>query len=700
MDGAVTHLPPLRDDIALVPGPMDDHGWPSYTLHDPVRHRFYRLGWSEFEILVRWGGTAKDLLARLAAETTLALGDDHIKGMLAFLARYGLLKTSPDMPVPPEPKTRHWLIWLLHHYLFIRIPLIRPEPWLKRLAPRCGLFYGRSFWMATALAGLVGLFLAMRQWESFHTTFVNFFSLEGLIWYGLALTLAKLLHELGHAVTLRRLGGQVPTMGVAFLVLWPMLYTETSSSWLLKRRRDRLAVGAAGILAELALAAWAMLAWGLLPDSPARMAAYLLATITLAGTLTINASPLMRFDGYYLLSDAFGIANLQERGFAMARWRLRHWLLGTNEPPPENLSRKRETIFLTWAVAAWVYRFFLFFGIALLVYYMAFKALGIILMAVEIGWFIGLPIYREVRTWWESRKNLAWNRRNRLSALLGGAVLLLMLLPWRTSVEAPALLQVSQRLTVHAPHASRVLALHVKEGQDVTPGQLLLELEAPDLAYKRNQAQRAAHEMAWRLERAGTSAGHLEDRRVAQSGLESAMADEVGTEAILAQGKIAAPFAGRIIDLNNTLTPGRWLGSDEPLFLLAGFAGDGIEAMLREIDLGRIASGAEAVFMPDDPSLPHVKAKVEVIDPASQKRLMLPYLASLHGGGVAVDEEPGTGNLIPREPVFRVRLKAIENANLPARAIRGTVRIDADRQSVLISTLRHAIAVVLRESGF
>ncbi|MBF0356940.1 MAG: biotin/lipoyl-binding protein [Alphaproteobacteria bacterium] len=255
-------------------------------------------------------------------------------------------------------------------------------------------------------------------------------------------------------------------------------------------------------------------------------------------------------------------------------------------------------------------------------------------------------------------------------------------------------------LQMHAAHASRVVALHVKEGQDVAPGQLLLELDAPDLVHKRDQATRSAHEMTWRLQRSGTSADHLEERRVAESGLESSKADETGVEALLSQGKIVAPFAARVLDLNNSLSPGRWLGPDEPLFLLAGFAGDGIEAMVGESDMGRIFEAASAVFIPEDPALPHLEAKVEAIDPGSQKRLTLPYLASVHGGGVAVDEEPSTGNLIPRETVFRVRLKPTENASLPPRAIRGTVRIDADRQSLLLSTLRHAMAVMLRESGF
>jgi putative peptide zinc metalloprotease protein len=700
MDRVLAALPPLRDDIVLAPGPMDDNGWPTYTLHDPVRHRFFRLGWREFEILVRWGNSSSELLGRLTSETALSVGETHIHQMLAFLSRHGLLKISSDTPPPAELQKPHWLLWLLHHYLFFRIPLVRPEPWLKRLAPKCSVFFRRPFWIATGIAGLAGLFLAVRQWESFHATFIYLFSLEGMIWYGLTLSAAKLLHEFGHAVTLRRLGGQVPTMGVAFLVLWPMLYTETSSSWLLRSRKDRLAVGVAGILIELAVAAWALMLWGLMPDGPARMAAYLLATITLVGTLAVNASPLMRFDGYYLLSDFFGIANLQERGFALIKWRMRQLLLGIDEPPPETLPWKREAIFLLWSASAWVYRFFLFLGIALLVYHMAFKALGILLMAVEIGWFIVMPIGGEIKEWWHRRKKLAWNSRNVTSALFATLVFFLVLMPWRSSVEAPAILQAAQRQTIYASYNSRITAINIIEGQDVRAGDVLLEVEAPDLTYKQELSSLTAREMAWRLERSGTNAAYLEERRVAVSGLESAMAEQRGVSSLLSQGRLAAPFAGRILEINDTLSIGRWVGQEEQLLLLAGFTGDGIEALLRESDLARISVGATALFIPEDASISSISAKVEAIDAASLKKLEAPYLASVFGGSIAVDEAPGTGHLIPREPVFRIRLKPLGNVILPPRAIRGTVHIDAERRSILLGTLAYTLSVLQRESGF
>ena len=88
------------------------------------------------------------------------------------------------------------------------------------------------------------------------------------------------------------------------------------------------------MLAELLLAVLALLAWSLLPDGPARTAAFMLASATWITTLAINLNPFMRFDGYFLLSDLWGVDNLQNRAFALCRWRLREALFGYGEPAP------------------------------------------------------------------------------------------------------------------------------------------------------------------------------------------------------------------------------------------------------------------------------------------------------------------------------------------------------------------------------
>ena len=161
-------------------------------------------------------------------------------------------------------------------------------------------------------------------------------------------------------------------METAFLVLWPVLYTDTNDAWKLPSVRQRQLINAAGVAAELALACLALLACHLLPEGPLRAAAFLLATTTWIMTLAVNLNPFMRFDGYFLMSDALGIENLHEHAFALGRWRLREWLFDLREAAPEPLV-SGQTLALD-LVCIWrlLYRLVPFVGIALLVYHLFF----------------------------------------------------------------------------------------------------------------------------------------------------------------------------------------------------------------------------------------------------------------------------------------------------------------------------------------
>ena len=704
-DPSALPLPPLRDEVALVRGPDGLDGWPTYTLHDPVRNRFFRLGWPEFEMLARWtAGRVGALIERLRAETVVDATPQDVQALVGFLVANGLTRAETQHDLARlerqvEAGRRHWASWLLHNYLFFRIPLLRPDRLLRATLPAAEWFFGRGFLIATLLAGLAGLYFASRQWDSYVQTFLYMFSLEGLVWYGLALAGAKVVHEFGHAYALRRQGVAVPTMGVAFLVLWPVLYTDTSGAWLLASRRARLGVAAAGVAAELCLAAYALLAWSLLPDGPARTAAFLLTTVTLVGTLTINASPLMKFDGYYFLADGLGVDNLQDRAFALARWRLRRAALGLDEPPPEDLPPRLARIMQVYAYAAWVYRFFLFLGIALLVYHFFFKVLGVFLMALEVVWFIGRPIGKEAAEWWRRRHDLKANPK--LAATLGllVTVLGLLFLPWRGTVEAPALWQAGQVSPIYPPWGGQVEAVLATEGQAVAAGQPILRLATADLDFRIDLTERTIEALRWRIERQGAHARFLEQRQVAEGQLAAAEAELTGLAEDRARGVLVAPAAGRVMDFADGLESGRWIGAGDRLAVLVGDGAARLDAYLAEADLGQVGAESTGRFVPDDPDLADLRARVAAIDPAAARVLADAAFSSALGGPVAVVGEDLDRRLMPRDTLYRVQLSP-EPAAYPFRTVRGRVLLDGPPRSLVHRLWRTAAGAFIRESGF
>ena len=699
-------LPGLRQDLQLLAGEVQADGAPSWRIHDPVRNRFFDVGWIEFELLQRWheGATPGELIADVRATTPLHPSDEELANLAAFLDQHQLLAPSSAQrrDVLKQRCAARKLPWwkqLLHHYLFFRIPLLRPDAWLERVAPALAWIFGKTFLVATLAAGLLGVYLAGRQSEALSSAFGYFFNLEGVVYYALATSFAKGVHELGHALAAKRRGLRVPTVGIAFLVMMPVLYTDTSESWKLTRRADRFAIAGAGIALELMLAAWTTLAWALTPDGTLRSAFFLLATTTWIWTLAINASPFMRFDGYFLLSDLTGLPNLHERCFALARRQLRITLFGYTTPDPEPaLSSAAQRAMIGFALLTWLYRLTLFLAISVLVYTLFFKLLGIFLMGVEIGWFVVLPIAREMAAIVGEKARWRWRPLAWLILLMFIA-LLLWLLPIGRQVSAPALARASHDIAVFSPVSAQVVEVKVTNGQQVRRGDVLLHLGSPDLASRAERAHLRAEGYSAEAARVSASSAQLERRLITEQQLGEALADEAGATAELDALTLRAPYDGQIRDLPSDLTAGRWVNARHPLLRVVDNGASEIDAYLGENQIGAIAVGQPVRFYPTAPGLPVIDGTVSEIDSATGHAVRHPLLASPHGGGI-VATQAARDTFVAHEAIYRVRIRALTGEPGFTQVVRGTVRIEASLLSISWAGIAHVISVVVRESGF
>lgn len=704
---ASSHLPPLRQELTLRPAPAAPDGAPTWTLHDPAVNRFYQLGWTAFEILSRWPlGEVDAVVVAVHAQTTLRIERDDVLALLQFLAGHHLLQAASaqdsgrlrEVARRSKPSPGRWL---LKNYLFLRVPLVRPMPFLRWLSPWVGFVYRPGFWWLVGAVALAGLYLVSRQWESFVHTFHAYTSWQGLLGLALALSFAKVLHELGHALTAYRYGCQVPTMGAALLVMWPVLYTDTSEAWKLPSRRQRLQIAMAGVLAELALAAFATLLWNFLPDGPLRAGVFMLATSTWLVTLAINASPFTRFDGYYVLGDWWNVPNLHERSFALGRWWLRERLFGLGDPAPELFPPRLQRKLIVFALAAWVYRFVLFLSIALLVFHFFFRALGIVLMAVELGWFLGLPIWRELAVWWSRRGELRWNRRTVRSALLALVLAAWLFMPWQGVVRAPAVLERAQAQVVYAPRAAEVAQLSVREGDVVRAGQTLVALRSSELDYQLKAAEEQAARSKWQLDQQPFNDELRALGPALRKRWETAQQAVDGYRAEQQRLALAAPFAGRVVDVNPALHQGGWLRGGEPVLGVIGATGVKGEAYVGESDLARLRAGQRVRFAPRLPEAAVLDCVVGGVDRLNLAALDEPYVASVYGGGIpSLLRRDGT--LAPLESTFRVRFGQCTAApgQAPASELPGQARIYGESRSLAGRFIRWLAALLRREVSF
>ncbi|MBB2497163.1 HlyD family efflux transporter periplasmic adaptor subunit [Aquipseudomonas ullengensis] len=696
-------LPALRADLQLSPAVAALDGAPQWTLADPLRGRYFKLGAAAMRLLRHWQlSDAERVLEAANREPGMPLGGAELEELLRFLRGNDLIAAldaeQRESYAPKAAQQRHGL-WqsLLHQYLFFRIPLWRPDafldrtwPWLRRYGPNL-LRFGLPLLLS------LGVFLAARDWERFIATFPHLFSLGGALSFGIALTFAKLCHEFGHAYMAKRAGCRVQSMGLAFMVMLPMFYTDVSDAWRVNDRRSRLLIGAGGVMAELLLACIALLAWSLLPDGPARTAAFMLASATWITTLVINLNPFMRFDGYFLLSDLWGVDNLQGRGFALCRWHLREALFGYGEPAPEPWSPSMQRKLLIWGYGSWLWRAALFLGIALAVYHMFFKLLGIFLMLVELLWFIALPIWREMQEW-SKRRDQAHPGKVFLLGIGLLVLLAVLLVPWRSAVEVPALLEASRSTALHAPLPARLKQLHVQDGQAVDKNALLLELESPDLDSRQSIVRSQINTLQLQLRRQAGRSETIADVGVLEQQLAEAVAEYRGLAAQRERLQLRAPAAGVVRDLLPALQPGRWLS---PQTVLARVVESGLRlrGYLPEEELWRVEPGAEGRFIADDPARSAPRVSLDEVDATGAAHIQLEALTSDHHGPIAVRRN-AQQEAEPVQAQYGVQLRLLDSLPAPAQPLRGRVVLDGKGESVLGFVWRRVAALGVRESGF
>ncbi|MFP8967719.1 HlyD family efflux transporter periplasmic adaptor subunit [Pokkaliibacter sp. CJK22405] len=699
-------LPVLRRDLQLTEAAPGFDGSPQWTLADPISGRYFKLTQQALRLLRHW--SKRDPGAVLTAannEPGLKLAEKDVEQLLDFLRLHDLISAAdPEQrgSYAQKAKARHIVWWksLLHQYLFFRIPLWRPEAFLNRFYPLLARHGAWLFKLLLPLVLLLGIFLVSRDWATYRHSFPHLFSMSGMAAFGVALVFAKFCHEMGHALLAKHAGCRVQSMGVAFIVLFPLFYTDVSDAWRLKSHRLRFIIGAGGILAELILACFALLAWSLLPEGPLKTAAFMLSSATWITTVVVNLNPLMRFDGYFLLSDLWRVDNLQERAYRLCRWRLREALFGYQQPPPERWSPAMQRKLLLWGYASWLWRFFLFLGIALVVYHFFIKVVGIVLMLIEISWFIALPMLREVKHW------IAMRRASKPAALFrttlfSAVILAVLFFPWKGSVSVPAVLEATRVTSLYAPVAAQIASVAVKDGQQVREGEVLMTLSSPDidsrLGIERQQLDILQLELLRNRARQETASSS----QVIEQQLAESLARYRGLQEQQARLTLRATQAGTVRDLASELHAGRWINPELVLARIVDTAELRARGYAEDSAVTRIESGMTGTFYADDPHQPARNVTLTHIAPTGSATLSLPSLASDKEGPIAVRRNK-EGEAEPLKAQYAVDFAASTASGqpLPTQRQRGVVVLEGERESLLGGWLRHMAAVFIRESGF
>lgn len=693
----------LRSDIVLEAVTDSERGLPAIVVTDPVRGNYFRLTWPQSAVLLAWQevDSLDELKARLIARHGLDIATDDIAGVIEFAFSSQLTVSDAgggwQRYATIRKAGQHGLLQtVMHGYLFFRLPLFHPQAWLERVLPHLSIVFSRHFWTGLALVALAGLYFATRQWAALVASMNEAARFDALLLHGVAILGLKAVHEMGHALTTVRYGCRVPSIGIAVMLGAPVLYTDTSDSWRLSQRSQRLAIVFAGVAAEFIVATVAVWLWIFLPDGIARQVSFSLATASVVLSLAINLNPFMRYDGYFALSDYLHVPNLQSRAFSLATWRMREILFGLGTPPPEELPRRLSRILVSYAVVTCIYRLGLYLGIAAVVYAMAGKAVGIVLGGFEVAFFIVRPVVMEIAAWWKLRHEIIANGRGRLTGAAFASALALMFVPWLGTVEAPSVLVAGAEVPIHMPFPARLARVEVVEGQRVVAGDVLFRADATDLdrQYAKAAIERRALEL--QLNRLHSSDKELEARFVLQSKLAQAQERMASIDRQREQLVVRAPETGIVADLDRDVSPGNWLSPKLPLARILGEGVAKVRGLVSEADVARLGEGASASFVGEDPLSLRRTLRLVSLSPASDGRLGEAVLADRHGGQIPASEE--RSELRTRAGWFEATFEA--DGPRPSQLLRGTTRVAAETASPAQLVWRQVSRVLVREQGF
>ena len=694
-----TKVPSLREELRLIAAANNPDGSPAWMIQDPINNKFYRIGWLDFELLLRWQQVdIQHIVDKTNNETTLDVDADNVHELVDFLGQNKLLQSNSaeavNRLITEKNKQKQSVFnWLVHHYLFFRVPLIKPQALLANILPYFRWLFSPMTAFVVLAITLTGLFLVARQWDTFSSTFIEQLTIAGFLSYSLALMCTKFLHEFGHAITATRYGVRVGHMGIAMLVMFPMPYTDTSESWKLTDNKQRLHIAAAGIITELCLAGIATLAWSLSPDGAIKSALFFLATSSWLLTLAVNASPFMRFDGYFILSDLLDFPNLHERAGNLAKTWLRRTVLGVQDAWPENFSAKKRRTLILFSCITWAYRMLVFIGIAWLVYYLFFKVLGIILFLVEILWFIVIPIWRELAVWAKRRSEIKLNRII-LSLGLIGALIALGMVSWQTTVKGFGWVHANNQHIIYTPTAGKLVAM-APPGQ-IKQGQQIFTLNSPDIALEALKSEGLAQSREDELR----SLSGQEDGESRRATLENQQ-DKFNAEVKLHKDELSrmdltAPFAGTLQDIDDSLSIGTWVHPKNAMAVLIDPQSWIIDAMIEEAEISRVKLGDTAEIYLQDADFNKLVGKVTAIDTAKINSLPHPMLDAQYGGNIATLQGDKS---IPTQGFYKVRVQFSQQPALNKMAL-AHVQIETQAKAWLPTAFERVAALFVRESGF
>lgn len=617
-----------------------------YLLQDPASSRVQRFTPAARSIVALMDGTRT--VAQLWETANRRLGEnaptqDEIIHLLGQLHAADMLQSdvTPDVAeliARGEREDKARIRQSFANPMALRLQLWDPDRFLDVFAPVWALIWSRwgaLLWLAVVAPAF---FLAPPHWSELTNDFSDHvLAVDNLFLVYLSFPLIKALHEMGHATAVKAGGGEVHDLGVIFLVLLPVPYVEASASTVFRSKYQRALVGAAGVIAELFVAALAFYGWLVVEPGVVRALLFNVMVIASVSTVIFNGNPLLRYDAYYILADLIEIPNLASRSARYWGYLLERYGLGVREAEAPNGSRAENAWLAFYGLAAAIYRVLVTVVIAMFIAG-RFFFIGVLLAIWGVFAMAGLPVVKTVAHLATSPR-LRRRRGRAVAVVLSvslGLSFFLAAVPMPSHSYAEGVLWLPEEDIVRAGESGFVTNFLVRPGGEISRGDALIASDDPALLTELRRSEDKIAELT-----AEYNAEFVANRTRAEI-VHDKMEGELSKLALLrkrigdlvaragADGLFVAPEAADM--------PGRYYRKGEPLGYVIGKAAARARVVVRQDAIGQLRLGVDRVRLRLSEQVGAVfEGKVVREIPGGDENLPSPALSAQGGGDIATD---------------------------------------------------------------
>jgi len=639
-----------------------------HVIKDPITLRYFRLRPAEYAIFRMLDGEtpAPDIMARLRS-LGYEVTEDEFKLFLKQLGAANFFENV--LPNQSESlyqtamlrRARRSLWQQVKRILYIKIPLCDPDRAFTRVMPYVRFLW--SPWAAAVYAAMIlfGFYAFFAKYEEATRDFSWLLTPEALFLLGIVIMVIKIVHELGHGLTCKRFGGEVHDMGILALVLIPCLYCNISDAWIMNKRSHKMWTSAAGIIAELLVAALAAFVWYFTP--PGTLNSMALRVMILSGGYSVifNANPLMKWDGYYILSDILAMPNLRANSVRYLGQFFRKYLLGMDTPTAGRFDRSR-LIQLIYGVLSTIWIFAVMYRITRSML-ASFPALGVWVLVSTLYGFILIPTVRLAR-FFVRRGGRAGNvnlrRLSYFSAAMALGVYFFFVYDMGYSVTAPCVIEPGRHQLLMAGAPGTLVYMPWSQGDTVREGETIARLENKELELTLKDTLVQIDSVDLKIDQARGQRETItidilsDDKKRLEK-----YADEV--RELIDSLTMKAPFAGVILTPSPRSQIGRFLNRGSFVCEVADFSEARVTIAVPGNSLRFVKKASEAFVSLRAYPWREFRGAVDLISDAPLTSLPSGALSSAAGGAVLTRPDIQTAR-VPLENLYQVGI-ALPNSD-------------------------------------